>query len=171
MLYSFGNVANALLVWQCSNFLLLWQCSNFLLLQQCSKCFTRLAMQQMLYSFGNVAIFYSSGNVANALLVWQCSNFLLLWQCSICYGNVAIFMQTIIQRNNHLSRAGALVYWLWEETRVPKVVSSNPGTISQMDFFHIGICCKFCNVFEKTKINEKEAVVGPFSKKNNHLSS
>ena len=26
------------------------------------------------------------------------------------------------------------------------------------------ICCKNCSVFEKTKINEKEAVVGPFLK-------
>ena len=26
-------------------------------------------------------------------------------------------------------RAGALVQWLWEETHVPKVVSSNPGTV------------------------------------------
>ena len=34
-----------------------------------------------------------------------------------------------------------------------------------MDIFHILICCKICNGFEKTKINEKEARVGPFFKK------
>ena len=57
-------------------------------------------------------------------------------------------------------RAGALVLWLWEVTHVPKVVISNPGT-----FFHIRICSKIRNVLEKTKINEKEAVVGPFKTK------
>ena len=34
-------------------------------------------------------------------------------------------------------RAGALVYWLWEEIRVINVGSSNPGTIYWMDIFHI----------------------------------
>ena len=34
-------------------------------------------------------------------------------------------------------RAGALVKWLWEGTHVPKVVSSNPGTVYWMDIFHI----------------------------------
>ena len=29
-------------------------------------------------------------------------------------------------------RAGALVLWSWEETRVPKVVGSNPGTVYWM---------------------------------------
>ena len=33
------------------------------------------------------------------------------------------------------NRAGALVYWLWEETHVPKVVGSNPGTVYWMDIF------------------------------------
>ena len=28
-----------------------------------------------------------------------------------------------------LFRAGALALWLWEETHVPKVASSNPGSI------------------------------------------
>ena len=32
-------------------------------------------------------------------------------------------------------RAGALVKWLWEETRVPKVVSSNPVTVNWTDIF------------------------------------
>ena len=31
--------------------------------------------------------------------------------------------------------AGALVKWLWEETHVPKVVGSNPGTIYWVDIF------------------------------------
>ena len=30
-----------------------------------------------------------------------------------------------------------------------------------MDIFHLQLGCKICNVFEKTKINEKEAGVGP----------
>ena len=32
-------------------------------------------------------------------------------------------------------KAGALVYWLWEEAHVPKVVGSNPSTIYWMDIF------------------------------------
>ena len=38
-----------------------------------------------------------------------------------------------------MCRAGTLVLWLWEKTRVPKVVGSNPGTIIWMDitFSHI----------------------------------
>ena len=32
-------------------------------------------------------------------------------------------------------REGALVWWLWEETRVQKVVSSNPGTLYWIDIF------------------------------------
>ena len=34
-----------------------------------------------------------------------------------------------------------------------------------MDIFYIHICCKICKVFEKTKINEKEAGVAHFCKK------
>ena len=34
-----------------------------------------------------------------------------------------------------------------------------------MDIFHISICFQICCVFEKTKINEKEAGVGPFKKR------
>ena len=33
--------------------------------------------------------------------------------------------------------AGALVYWLWEETHVLKVVGSNPSPVYWMDIFHI----------------------------------
>ena len=40
--------------------------------------------------------------------------------------------------------------WLLEETHIPKVMRSNPGTVYWTD-----ICCEICNVFEKTKINEK----------------
>ena len=32
-------------------------------------------------------------------------------------------------------RAGALVQWLWEETYVPNVVSSNPSIVYWMDIF------------------------------------
>ena len=35
--------------------------------------------------------------------------------------------------------------WLWEETRVLKVVSSNPGTVDCMDIVKF-ICCKNCSV-------------------------
>ena len=59
-------------------------------------------------------------------------------------------------------RTLALVWWLLEETRVPKVVSSNLSTLYWMDIFHIHICCKIFDVFEMTKIKEKEAGVGPF---------
>ena len=34
----------------------------------------------------------------------------------------------------------------WEETRVPKVVGSNPGTVYWMDFFTC-ICCKIVMMF------------------------
>ena len=34
-------------------------------------------------------------------------------------------------------REGALVWWLWEETRVLKFVGSNPSTIYWMDIFNI----------------------------------
>ena len=34
-----------------------------------------------------------------------------------------------------VNKVGALVFWLWEETHVPKVVSLNPGTLYWMDIF------------------------------------
>ena len=34
-----------------------------------------------------------------------------------------------------------------------KVLRSNP--VYRVDIFHKCICCKICNVFEKTKINKK----------------
>ena len=57
---------------------------------------------------------------------------------------------------------GALVKWLWEETHVPNVVSSNPGTIYWMDIFHKVFVVKF--VFEKPKSNEKRPGLAHFLK-------
>ena len=37
----------------------------------------------------------------------------------------------------------------------PKVMNSNPSIIYLMHIFHIHICSKMCNVFGRTKINEK----------------
>ena len=44
-----------------------------------------------------------------------------------------ILLNTILARISLW--AGALVQWLQEETHVPEVVSSNPGTINQMCLF------------------------------------
>ena len=56
--------------------------------------------------------------------------------------------------------AGALVWWLWEETHILKVVGSNPAPYTGWTFFTY---CKNCNVcLKRPKINEKEAGVGPF---------
>ena len=44
------------------------------------------------------------------------------------------------------------------------MVSSNPSTVYWMNIFHIYLLAKLYCVFEKTKINEKEAGVGPFKK-------
>ena len=47
-----------------------------------------------------------------------------------------------------------------------KVVGLNPGAIYWMDIFSHKFVVKICNVcLKKTKINEKEAEVGPFLKK------
>ena len=62
-------------------------------------------------------------------------------------------------------RAGALVYWLWEDTHVPKVVGSNPGTVYWMDIFHIYLLWNCVVCLKRPKINQKEAGVGPFLKK------
>ena len=53
------------------------------------------------------------------------------------------------------NRAGALFQRLWEETRVPKVVGSNPST--EWTFFHIYLLLELKCLFEKTIKNEKEA--------------
>jgi len=63
--------------------------------------------------------------------------------------------------NVHFILGGSLGLVIME-THVLNVVSSNHGTVYRMDIFHIHICCKICNVFEKTKINEKEAWVAHF---------
>ena len=50
-----------------------------------------------------------------------------------------------------------------------KVVGSNPGTIHILDgHYFTYICCKNCNdvCLKRPNINEKEAGVGPFFKKN-----
>ena len=48
-----------------------------------------------------------------------------------------------------------------------------PALYTGWTFFHIRICCKICNVFERTKIREKDAGVGPFLKRlaTNQMSS
>ena len=57
--------------------------------------------------------------------------------------------------------AGALVYWLWEETHILKVVGSNPSPVYWMDIFHhFIISMQKIVMFEKTRINEKEAGYG-----------
>ena len=55
--------------------------------------------------------------------------------------NVFIDHQTLL----HI-RADVMVLWSWEDTHVPKVVISNPGTIFWMGIFHIPNYCKICNV-------------------------
>ena len=63
-----------------------------------------------------------------------------------------------------LKRAGALVWWLWEDTPVLKVVDSNPGAIYWMIItFFTYICCKNCNVCNDEN-KQKEAEDGPFKK-------
>ena len=54
---------------------------------------------------------------------------------------------------------------LREETRNQKVVSSNPSTEYWMDIFHIYLLEELYYLCEKTKINKKEAGIGPFLKK------
>ena len=67
-----------------------------------------------------------------------------------------------------MNRAGTLVQWLWEETHVPKVMGSSPSTIYWLDNFHIYLMQKMLCLFEKTKINKKEA--GDFKEMNKLLS-
>ena len=49
-----------------------------------------------------------------------------------------------------------------EETHVPKVVSSNLGTLFVMDIFSHLLFVMGYNVFENTKINGKEAGMDHF---------
>ena len=51
---------------------------------------------------------------------------------------------------------------MWEETHIPKVVSSNPGTIYWVDISSHIFVVKIVMWFEKIKINEKEAGVDTF---------
>ena len=57
---------------------------------------------------------------------------------------------------------GALVQWLWEETRVPKVVSSNPCTVYWLDIFQFVVKIVMC--VRKDKKNEKQDGLFPFLK-------
>ena len=62
--------------------------------------------------------------------------------------------------------AGALSYWIWEETDVLKFVASNPSTTFWMYNFYIFIVKMKC-WFKKTKINGKEAGLDHFKKTQN----
>ena len=62
---------------------------------------------------------------------------------------------------NIYSWSGALVYWLWEETRNPRVAGSIPALYTGWTFFHI-FAVVIIIMFEQTKINEKEAGDGQF---------
>ena len=54
--------------------------------------------------------------------------------------------------------AGAIVQWLWEKTHVLKVMDSNPNTVPLYGHFsHKFVVRIVMYLFEKTKINEKEA--------------
>ena len=53
---------------------------------------------------------------------------LLMWNDGPC--NLHFVIKHLL-----LVKADALVKWLWEETRVQKVVGSNPGTVYWMDIF------------------------------------
>ena len=60
-------------------------------------------------------------------------------------------------------RAGALVQWLWEETYVPNVVSSNPSIVYWMDIFsHLFVVKIVLVCLKNTETKQKEAEVGPF---------
>ena len=50
------------------------------------------------------------------------------------------------------TKTGALIYWLWEEPHVPKVVCSNPSAVYWTDIFSHLFVIKMV-MFEKTKIN------------------
>ena len=61
-----------------------------------------------------------------------------------------------------------MVKWLWEETHVPKVMGSNTGTVYCMDIFSPILVVKNCDdlCLKRPKINEKEAGLAYFLKKN-----
>ena len=74
------------------------------------------------------------------------------------------------QMQNHSRKYFCYIQHLDEPPNIDKVkvVGSNPGTIYWMDIFFTFICCKNCNdvCLKRPTINEKEAGVGPFFKKN-----
>ena len=73
--------------------------------------------------------------------------------------------QCTANTNIWLCWAGVLVQWLWEETHIPKVVGSNPGTVHWMDIFTY-ICCKNCFVcLKRLKIKTKKRPGRPIFKK------
>ena len=112
-----------------------------------------------------------------ALYIFKCQAFFVYF---FQFYNTKIINLTSIIRiqlssHNHLARfMNALAYFklnirskktkfesgspgLWEETHVPKVVVSNPGTLYWMDIFsHLFVVQLQC-LFEKTKTYEKEA--------------
>ena len=55
-----------------------------------------------------------------------------LWSLNVC---VLMYAPCITKLKNINTWAGGLVHWLWEETRVSKVVGLNPGTVYWMDIF------------------------------------
>ena len=62
--------------------------------------------------------------------------------------------------------AGALVLWLWEETHVPKVVSSNRDTVYWMDIFsHLFVVQIVMCVWKRWKWMKKRPGLAHFFKK------
>ena len=63
------------------------------------------------------------------------------------------YLKIIRQTNDSVT--GTLVQWLWQQTHVVKVMSSNPNTIYWMKFLTL-ICFQICNVcLEKTENKRK----------------
>ena len=81
-----------------------------------------------------------------------CFRSLMCW-CSQC--------DQMLEQNLARLWAGALVWWLWEETHVLKVVCSNPSTVYWMDIFSNIFVAKIVRL-KGSKINVKEAENDPF---------
>ena len=81
-----------------------------------------------------------------------CFRSLMCW-CSQC--------DQMLEQNLARLWAGALVWWLWEETHVLKVVCSNPSTVYWMDIFSNIFVAKIVRL-KGSKINVKEAGNDPF---------
>ena len=56
----------------------------------------------------------------------------------------------------HNTSKEALVWWLWEETQVLKVVGSNPITIYWMDIFHVDFVFAWKDVSKNEKDSYKQ---------------